>query len=529
MEPSPDANDIVADGGGSDDNGHTEKESVSSGSNASIGYDYFFFGKFCRHIPSILRHQLISKLVNQYVYKMKETDDMPDSAPNHVVSKAGDAGVDFKANTSIYRFHGALLFVDISGFTVLSQKLKVDDLKNHINAYFQKIVDIIDKYDGEIIKFAGDALFIVWQTKVCDTADENFLQASKVATDKAVTCGKEINLECGNYPIKLGRGSSSEGSAKVENFLQSIANPVDQAGGRPSPLKSPRASSRPGSAAKEKPRESQVTYLNVHAGVSVGVMAGMDVGAHDRFEYLLLGQPMNEVAIAEGDAGKGEIVISPSAHALLHGFAALQSSAPTTAREMVSSVTVTAGDSAGPLSQGGGESTEGGDTPAEVLDPSHPLACGCRLTSSGYFNINTGLEDVLCTVNFVATAAARSNNAALMQLDTRDFEGDKDLQYEFETYAQVIDELMSGYKAVSPLLQKEFAGLLKEMPEESSQGVETEGAEEHGELASSGSGSSSNLGKKATLEYTEKEVLTEHFFSWAQHCLLDDIAKHVHQ
>ena len=61
------------------------------------------------------------------------------------------------------------MFVDISGFTVLSQKLKVDDLKNHINAYFHIIVDIIDKYDGEIIKFAGDALFIVWQTKVSDT------------------------------------------------------------------------------------------------------------------------------------------------------------------------------------------------------------------------------------------------------------------------------------------------------------------------------------------------------------------------
>jgi len=188
MEPSPDTNDIVADGG-SDDNGRTEKESVSSGSTNSFGYDDFFFGKFCRHIPRILRHQLISKLVNQYVYKMKEADEMPDSAPNRVVSKAGDAGVDFKANTSIYRFHGALLFVDISGFTVLSQKLKVDDLKNHINAYFQKIVDIIDKYDGEIIKFAGDALFIVWQTKVSDIGNfYNFLVPVKSIPSSPYFC-----------------------------------------------------------------------------------------------------------------------------------------------------------------------------------------------------------------------------------------------------------------------------------------------------------------------------------------------------
>ena len=35
---------------------------------------------------------------------------------------------------------------------------------------------------------------------------------------------------------------------------------------------------------KKAKRAPLVTYLNVHAGVSVGVMAGLDVGAHDRFE-----------------------------------------------------------------------------------------------------------------------------------------------------------------------------------------------------------------------------------------------------
>ncbi len=36
--------------------------------------------------------------------------------------------------------------------------------------------------------------------------------------------------------------------------------------------------------AKRKKAKTQVTYLNIHAGVSVGVMAAMDVGAEDRFE-----------------------------------------------------------------------------------------------------------------------------------------------------------------------------------------------------------------------------------------------------
>jgi hypothetical protein len=37
-------------------------------------------------------------------------------------------------------------------------------------------------------------------------------------------------------------------------------------------------------AKKKKNKKAQVTYLNVHAGLSVGVMAGLDIGSHDRFE-----------------------------------------------------------------------------------------------------------------------------------------------------------------------------------------------------------------------------------------------------
>lgn len=40
--------------------------------------------------------------------------------------------------------------------------------------------------------------------------------------------------------------------------------------------------------ATPKKAKAMVTYLNIHAGVSVGVMAGMDVGAHDRFEVIVV-------------------------------------------------------------------------------------------------------------------------------------------------------------------------------------------------------------------------------------------------
>lgn len=107
-----------------------------------------FYGK---HVPGILRRQLISKLTKHYTDKSELAHDSLQNA---------DA-----LRASMERFHCALLFVDISGFTVLSQKLSVDDLRRHINAYFKKILDIVEKHGGEAIKFAGDALFIIWQTK----------------------------------------------------------------------------------------------------------------------------------------------------------------------------------------------------------------------------------------------------------------------------------------------------------------------------------------------------------------------------
>ncbi len=108
--------------------------------------------KFGRHVPRILGNQIITQLIAQYL------------SSEH--SPLIDPEFENTCPPSIERFHGALLFVDISGFTVLSQRLPVDALRLHINAYFKKILDIIFKYGGDVVKFAGDALFIIWQTPV---------------------------------------------------------------------------------------------------------------------------------------------------------------------------------------------------------------------------------------------------------------------------------------------------------------------------------------------------------------------------
>ena len=67
-------------------------------------------------------------------------------------------------------------------------------------------------------------------------------------------------------------------------------------------------------------------------------------------QFLLLGKPMNEVAVAEGDAGTGEIVISPTVHDLLHNFDSFRSSPRGGAQDSPVAATASPSPTAAPLS-----------------------------------------------------------------------------------------------------------------------------------------------------------------------------------
>eukprot|EP01031_Cornospumella_fuschlensis_P042011 gene42011-51288_t len=265
---------------------------------------------FGRHTPRTLRQQLLCQLALQYV-GIKEGHDILPTQPED-------------PRPSICRFHGALLFVDISGFTALSLRLKVEDLKNHINEYFATMLSIVDRWDGDVIKFAGDALYVVWKTDLSmiqnededgipsrlnksysrDFLDSKYGQTAILSClKKATACGLEIGKTCCNHEVLLDPPAvevSPASSGIISKILPKWARlPANNNG-------------------KVTPEVDNVAYLNVHAGVSFGLMAGVDIGALDRWEYFLIGKPLHRVAEAEEEAAKGDIVICPEGHALLH-------------------------------------------------------------------------------------------------------------------------------------------------------------------------------------------------------------------
>lgn len=289
--------------------------------------------------PRILRRQVIDILVKQLVL-----EDVPSSTADAGPFALALQGISTRLlSPSIRHFHGALLFVDISGFTRLSQKMDVDNLRKFINAYFTKLIDIVSKYDGEVIKFAGDAMYIVWQSKMYGRLSGKILfycwdhfslliaslfflamfnidkdEQIRISLRKASVCAAEIIQVCSNYKVEL---HGDVANSPALNLNLSIPSKLNSTTSR-------KASFLIAEGALQQqllhggdflnPADNFVAYLNVHCGLSVGMMSGVDVGCDGRWEYFIVGPPLKEVAEAEECASSGEVMMTDAAHSLIH-------------------------------------------------------------------------------------------------------------------------------------------------------------------------------------------------------------------
>ncbi|KAF9915058.1 Adenylate cyclase type 10, partial [Lobosporangium transversale] len=171
-----------------------------------------------------------------------------------------------------YTQFGAVLMVDIVGFSqmtsIASSKGDVgaEMLSSQIGAYFDMAIRIIEYHGGDIVKFLGDALLVVFQAdpsaerlqtpeSTPDTIDDHTdpflssdgIQASsqkrdKIAVRKAIECSLELLTRLSNYRIYLSQrefsrrcsasSSGSDGSNKDEGG-NTIANTMQ--GNEPTP------------------------------------------------------------------------------------------------------------------------------------------------------------------------------------------------------------------------------------------------------------------------------------------------------
>ncbi|CAF3972584.1 unnamed protein product [Rotaria sp. Silwood2] len=120
--------------------------------------------------------------------------------PDIVLNNLNDL-IDQKGNILIPSEHMynriTLLFLDVSGFTSLTEQysndahLGIDQLTHTLNLYFDKLVSQILIYNGDIYKFAGDAILALW------TNEFN-------GPEQALKCALCLQEKCGSYETDVG-------------------------------------------------------------------------------------------------------------------------------------------------------------------------------------------------------------------------------------------------------------------------------------------------------------------------------------
>ncbi|MBV6451429.1 MAG: hypothetical protein MHPDNHAH_02167 [Anaerolineales bacterium] len=170
----------------------------------------------------------------------------------------------------VEEFQAAVLFADISGFTLLTEQLAergpagVEALARILNEYFGQLINIIHEYGGDVVKFAGDAVIAVWVIASDDGEAVSPTRADQWQwTMRAAECALKVREKLTNYKA-----------------------------------------------------EDQNLYLKL--AVSMGNIASAHVGGvFNRWEFLLTGNPLVEVGIANNLAKAGEILVTPSAWKLI--------------------------------------------------------------------------------------------------------------------------------------------------------------------------------------------------------------------
>lgn len=131
-------------------------------------------------------------------------------------------------------------------------------------------MDEVTNHGGDVLKFAGDAVFAEWRihTDDCENVKEEQDEIYKCLLEGA-TCGADVVSKCSDYPVFTNEGI-------------------------------------------------QISTLNVHCGIAFGQMAGVHVGNdYNRREFVILGETIDQVTKACDAATYGELMASPEAYEIL--------------------------------------------------------------------------------------------------------------------------------------------------------------------------------------------------------------------
>ncbi len=149
-----------------------------------------------------------------------------------------------------------VLFVDIRGFTTLSEDKEPESIVELLNDYFTRVTDIVIKHGGHINKFLGDEAMAVFGTPVPNPQH----------ADSAVRAALDIQEEIVRF---------------------------------------------------DREKKMKDVTIQVGIGVNSGVMVAGNLGSEKRMEYTVIGDNVNVASRLTSLAKSGEILISGQTYELI--------------------------------------------------------------------------------------------------------------------------------------------------------------------------------------------------------------------
>lgn len=131
---------------------------------------------FPPHLPALMQRYLNAELVAALLHTPTDPDLLDAAlARSYALFEGITSHLPYLVNANVARqpvrgqpfgefVSGTLLFADVSGFTAMSEKLSqigregAEEVTGIVNRYFSRMLNILDDYGGQCMRFGGDAL-----------------------------------------------------------------------------------------------------------------------------------------------------------------------------------------------------------------------------------------------------------------------------------------------------------------------------------------------------------------------------------
>ena len=192
-------------------------------------------GKFDISVKSKSRDEIgiLSESFEDMARGLAEREKMKDAFGKFVNKEIADMILKNELKLGGERKTAAVFFSDIRSFTAISENLQPEEVVDFLNEYMSIMVDCVNKTNGVVDKFIGDAIMAVWGT-----------------------------------PISRGNDTANavEGALMMREALKKFNK---------------------GRGSAKKP------VINIGCGINTGPVLAGQIGSHDRMEYTVIGDTVN--------------------------------------------------------------------------------------------------------------------------------------------------------------------------------------------------------------------------------------------